>query len=60
LLDGDKRFARYLTLAFLQFNGYRVVMTNDAAYDIVLAVAQGQVELDEIASTFSAQLVPVS
>jgi death-on-curing protein len=60
LLDGNKRFAWYLTLAFLRLNGYRVAMTNDAAYDLVLAVAQGQVELEEIASTFTAHLVPRS
>ena len=60
LLDGNKRFAWYLTLAFLRLNGRRVVMTNDAAYDLMLAVAQGQIELDEIASAFGAHLVPAS
>ena len=57
LIDGNKRFSWYLTLAFLRLNGYRMVMTNDQAFDLVLAVAQGSLELDEIAATFAAHLV---
>lgn len=57
LLDGNKRFSWYLTLAFLRINGYRVVMSNDEAFDLVLAVAQGALELDEIAAQFAAHLV---
>lgn len=57
LIDGNKRFSWYLTLAFLKLNGYRVVMSNDEAFDLVLAVAQGQLELDEIAAQFVSHLV---
>ncbi len=57
LIDGNKRFSWYLTLAFCRLNGYRVVMSNDDAYDLVLAVAQGSPELDAIAAVFAAHLV---
>ncbi len=57
LIDGNKRFSWYLTLAFLRLNGQRVVMSNDDAFDLVLAVAQGSLELGEIAATFAAHLV---
>ena len=57
LIDGNKRFSWYLTLAFFRLNGRRIVMSNDDAYDLVLAVAQGSLELDEIAATFASYLV---
>ena len=57
LIDGNKRFSWYLTLAFFRLNGYRVVMSNVEAFDLVLAVAQGSLELDEIAASFAAHLV---
>ena len=57
LIDGNKRFSWYLTLAFVRLNGYRIVMSNDDAFDLVLAVAQGSLELDEIAATFARHLV---
>jgi death-on-curing protein len=57
LFDGNKRFSWYLTLAFFKLNGYRVVMSNDEAYELVLAVATGAMELDELAATFARWLV---
>jgi death-on-curing protein len=57
LIDGNKRFSWYLTLAFLRVNGFRVDMTNDDAFDLVIAVAQGHLELAEIAESLAAHLV---
>ncbi len=57
LFDGNKRLSWYLTLAFLKLNGMRIVMSNDDAFDLVLAVAQGKLELEEIAVVFSQCLV---
>lgn len=57
LFDGNKRFALYLTFAFFKLNGYRIVMSNDDAFDLVLAVATGSMELDEIAAVFARHLV---
>lgn len=50
LFDGNKRTSWILTLAFVRLNGFWVVMSNDDAFDLVLAVAQGALELDQIAA----------
>lgn len=49
LFDGNRRLSLYLTFAFLRINGVRVTLTNDEAFDLVLAVAQSSLELEEIA-----------
>ena len=58
LFDGNKRFAWYLTLAFLRLNNQRVVMPTDTAFDLVLGVARGDLELDAAAAIIRAHLVP--
>jgi death-on-curing protein len=58
LFDGNKRFAWYLTLAFLGLNGQRVVMPTDTAFDLVLGVARGELELADSAAILRAHLVP--
>lgn len=57
LFDGNKRLSWILTLAFLRLNGYRVVMENDAAFDLVLQVAQRHLELDQIAAVLVRNMV---
>ncbi|MDQ1551512.1 MAG: death on curing protein [Actinomycetota bacterium] len=57
LLDGNKRTAWVLTVAFLNINGWDLEMTQNEKFDLVLAVAQGSLELDEIAATFAGHLV---
>ena len=47
LVDGNKRLALAGTIAFLGMNGWRLTLSNDEAYDLVMAVAAG--ELDEVA-----------
>ena len=54
LFDGNKRLSLYLTFAFLRINGTRMTHTNDEAFDLVLAVAQSRLELDEIAASLRA------
>jgi death-on-curing protein len=46
LVDGNKRLALAATIAFLGVNGRRLTMTNDGAYELVMAVAAG--ELDDV------------
>jgi death-on-curing protein len=46
LVDGNKRLALAGVIAFYGVNGWRLTMTNDAAYDLVIAVASG--ELDDV------------
>jgi death-on-curing protein len=48
LVDGNKRLALAATLAFLGLNGVRLTLSEDEAYDLVIAVATG--ELDDVAT----------
>lgn len=48
LLDGNKRLALAATIAFYGINGYRLIMSNDDAYDLVVEVATGR--LDDVAA----------
>lgn len=49
LYDGNKRTAWILTVAFLNINGLDLVMSQDQKFDLIQAVAQGEIELDAIA-----------
>ena len=44
LVDGNKRLGLASVIAFLGINGWRLTLTNDAAYDLVMAVAAGEVD----------------
>jgi death-on-curing protein len=46
LVDGNKRLALAATIAFYGLNGFRLTLSNDDAYDVVIAVATG--ELDDV------------
>ena len=46
-MDGNKRLALAASIAFLGINGVRLALTNDEAYELVVAVAADQ--LNEIA-----------
>jgi death-on-curing protein len=48
LADGNKRLALAATIAFYGLNGLRLTLSNDEAYDLVMAVAAG--ELDDVDS----------
>jgi death on curing protein len=50
LIDGNKRLALAALIAFYGVNGYRLTLTNDGAYDLVIDVATGRLDsVDEIA-----------
>lgn len=49
-LDGNKRTAFATTIAFLQINGYELDMTEDAAYNMVMRVAQGEMSKEALSS----------
>ena len=49
LVDGNKRLGLASLLAFLGVDGVRLTLTNDEAYDLVMAVSTG--ELDEVPAT---------
>ncbi len=46
LVDGNKRLALAATIAFYGVNGFRLNLSNDETYDLVMAVAVG--DLDDI------------
>ncbi len=48
-VDGNKRVGLAATLAFLNFNGFRLVAEKDALVEMVLQVAQGRLGKPEIA-----------
>ena len=49
LVDGNKRLALSAAIAFLGMNGYRLDLTNDEAYELVMDVAKGDADVPEIA-----------
>lgn len=50
LIDGNERLALAGTFAFLGVNGRRLTLSNDEAYDLVIAVATGELrEIPDIA-----------
>lgn len=57
LVDGNKRTAWVLTVQFLWLNGYRHDFETDTAFDLVIGVASGHIELTESAATLDAHLV---
>ncbi|QQE65342.1 death-on-curing protein [Leptolyngbya sp. BL0902] len=57
-VDGNKRTAFAVMMTFLRVNGYRLTLTDDDAYDLVMQVAQRQVEKDALAARLAAALVP--
>lgn len=47
LVDGNKRLALAATIAFYGLNGFRLTLSNDEAYDLIVAVASGEVDAVE-------------
>ncbi len=55
LVDGNKRLSLAAVIAFYGINGHRLSMSNDEAYDLVMAVASGR--LDDVGD-IAARLQP--
>ena len=55
LTDGSRRLAVAATIAFLGINDVRLDLTNDEAYELIVAVAAGEVDdVHEIAARLRA------
>lgn len=55
LIDGNKRLALAATIVMLGINGWVLTMTNDEAYDLVIAVASGDLnDVPEVADRLRA------
>lgn len=51
LFDGNKRLGWVLSIVFIGFNGARMDLTQGEAFDLVMAVASGQLrDVDDIAA----------
>jgi death-on-curing protein len=51
MIDGNRRLALTAIIAFYGLNGRRLTLTNDAAYDLVMAIAAGELDsVDQIAA----------
>lgn len=48
LLDGNKRLAWLAAVVFLDLNASPVDVEDDEAFDLVMAVAEGRLDVDEI------------
>lgn len=59
LIDGNKRLALATLIAFYGVNGCRLALTNDAAYELVMNIASGQLDTaDEIATILRTATTP--
>jgi death-on-curing protein len=59
LVDGNKRLALAAIIAFYGLNGRRLTLTNDAAYELVINVASGQLDMvDDIAAVLQSTTEP--
>ena len=50
LVDGNKRLAWLATVVFSELNGAPVELTDDEAFDLVMAAAAGDVDVEYIAA----------
>ena len=55
--DGNKRFSWVATLTFLELNDVVIDYPIDDAFELVLGVAQGHLDLEEVASSLRAHAV---
>jgi len=53
LVDGNKRLAWFSTVSFLALNGFNVNLDDDEAFDLVMRVAEGSAEVEEIAAVLT-------
>jgi death-on-curing protein len=61
LVDGNKRLALAAALAFYGVNGWRLTLTNSEAYELIMAVASGDIdEVDELSAALESGTQPRS
>lgn len=59
LIDGNTRLALAATIAFYGVNGYRLTLSNDAAYELIMRVADARLdEVGVIAEMLRADVAP--
>ena len=56
LIDGNERLALAATIAFYGVNGRRLTLTIDAAYELIMSIAEGKLDsVDDIAAVWATQ-----
>jgi death-on-curing protein len=55
LVDGNKRIGLLFTYVFLRLNGYELLLDQDEAVDLIVDVASGLDDLDEIEARLRVQ-----
>lgn len=59
LVDGNKRLGLAATIAFYGMNGFRLTLTNDDAYELIIAIASGRRnEVADIAAVLETHRAP--
>jgi death on curing protein len=58
LFDGNKRTGWTIMVAFLWINGWQHDFTTDEAFELVVGVAEGRIDLSEAESLLRAHRVP--
>jgi death on curing protein len=53
LVDGNKRLALLATVTFLRLNDHPFPFSNDEAFDLVMRVAEGSADVEEIAAALT-------
>ncbi len=56
LIDGNKRLGLLATITFMRLNGGAFTLTQDEAFDLVMAVAEGSIDVPEIAARLGTTL----
>ena len=57
-LDGNKRVAAAITEAFLETNGFDLIMTNDELVGLFLAIASSKVNRDQVEQRLREKVKP--
>ena len=61
LVDGNERLALAAVIAFYGVNGHRLTLTNDEAYDLIIAIAAGHLDsVDDITARLRTATEPRS
>ena len=60
LIDGNKRLGWVATVVFLELNGLTLDAPDDPAYDLVIGVAEGRLDVGEIAQALAQWTQPTA
>lgn len=58
LVDGNKRLGWLAMVTFYRMNGFRLRVADDPGYDLVIAIAEGRMELSAVAGVLQSWAVP--